>query len=82
MAFQIICGLITCALHITTLQLAINTWGFGFFNLGVFPEWAAVAAAKGINASLAVNGTDDFAMDMFTTAAHAFGNSTLAAVLI
>jgi sodium-dependent dicarboxylate transporter 2/3/5 len=65
-------GLVNCAIHIALLQLAINTWGYAFFDLGTYPSWAPLTIHP--NATLAMNGTDVF---LFTTPAH---NITLSAL--
>ena len=27
-------------MHITVLMFAVHTWGYAFFNFGVYPDWA------------------------------------------
>lgn len=38
--FQMKAGLAMCALCNAVLLFSINTWGYAFFDLGTFPEWA------------------------------------------
>lgn len=45
-------GLVNCALHIAFLQLAINTWGYAFFDLGTYPAWAPTKAPILLNGTL------------------------------
>jgi len=45
-------GLVNCAVHILLLQIAINTWGYSFFNLGVYPSWAPTDAPS-LNTTIA-----------------------------
>jgi hypothetical protein len=49
---QLKVGFINCIVHVLILQLAINTWGYAFFDLGKFPEWAVRGGAKGLNNTL------------------------------
>jgi len=37
---QLKVGSITTVLHVGFLLLAINTWGYAFFELNEFPDWA------------------------------------------
>jgi len=36
-------GFVNTFLDIAVLQLAINTWGYAYFNLGEWPAWAGKA---------------------------------------
>jgi len=42
-------GFVNTFLDIAVLQLAINTWGYYYFELWTWPEWARVAAGKSAN---------------------------------
>lgn len=33
-------GLVMNVVCLIVLQIAINTWTFAYFNLGVYPSWA------------------------------------------
>jgi len=33
-------GFVNTFIDIAILQFAINTWGYAYFNLGEFPDWA------------------------------------------
>jgi len=47
-------GFINVFLHVAVLMVAINTWGYSFFNLGVMPEWAHKGlTTEAVNATLA-----------------------------
>jgi len=37
-------GFVNTFIDIIILQLAINTWGYAYFDLGHWPEWARAAA--------------------------------------
>lgn len=37
------------------LQLAVNTWGAAYFNLGTFPDWAEVPVVNATAAPIPVN---------------------------
>jgi sodium-dependent dicarboxylate transporter 2/3/5 len=49
-------GLVNCAVHIALLQLAVNTWGYAFFDFGTYPSWAPRPAGS-LNGSLLFNDT-------------------------
>ena len=34
-------------IDIAVLQLAINTWGYAYFDFSVWPDWARDVATKG-----------------------------------
>jgi len=40
-------GFVNTFIDIALLQLAINTWGYAYFELGKWPDWAA----QNVNAS-------------------------------
>lgn len=60
-------GLVMCVLCNAVLLFSINTWGYTFFNLGTFPEWA-VTPGSNCTATGVTNPTTTNASDYFTTA--------------
>ena len=46
-------GFVNTFIDIAVLQLAINTWGYAYFNLGEWPQWAQDAVAAAANKTLA-----------------------------
>jgi len=48
-------GLVMNVVCLIVLQIAINTWGYAYFNLGVYPEWADPLSKVDINATAAAS---------------------------
>ena len=48
---QVKSGIVMNVICIITLQFAMNTWGYAYFKLGEYPDWAGNITAGGIDIS-------------------------------
>jgi len=51
-------GLVNCVLHIGVLMVAVNTWGYAYFQFGIYPDWAPSKPSPFNSTELLFNGTD------------------------
>ena len=47
MFLQMKVGFVNTFIDIAVLQLAINTWGYAYFDFSIWPQWARDVATKG-----------------------------------
>lgn len=77
---QIKAGLVMCVLCNAVLLFSINTWGYTFFDLGTFPEWAShgnnctVTGAQSVTPNATMWPTEGAAVaaDIFTSTMSSF----------
>ncbi len=54
--FQVKSGVVLNIVCVLVLQLAVNTWGYAFYDLGTYPVWAG-GQVGGPNATEILNTT-------------------------